>query len=109
MSLVAKAVFNELTVEDALDLAAPDEIQVRTPYDQLYVFRSWVKRDGYLHLFPMPTGSPIDFWIPLADRLDNRDDAFLVRDRDIELSFYRLVPFRVSDVLSSEKLDHQGE
>lgn len=108
MSLVAKAVFNELTIKDALALAQPDEIHVRTPHDQLYRFRHWSKGTGWLELFYDDHTRPV-LSLPLGEKLDSRGDAFLVRGRDFELSFYRLVPFRVSDVLSPEKPRRKGK
>lgn len=107
MSLVAKAVFNELTIKEALELAQPDEIHVRTPYDQLYQFRYWSTGTGWLELFDDDHARPA-FSLPLGDKLDHKDDGFYVSGRDIQLFFYRLVPFTVAGLLSSEKPDPQG-
>ena len=108
MSLVAKAVFNELTIKEALELAQPDEIHVRTPYDQLYRFRYWSRGKGWLELFDDHHHARPVFSLPLGDKLDHRDGSFYVSGRDIQLFFYRLVPFTVAGLLSSEKLDSQG-
>lgn len=108
MSLVAKAVFNELTIKEALELAQPDEIHVRTPHDQLYRFRYWGKGKGRLELFDDDHTRSV-FSLPLGDKLDHRDGGFYIIGRDIQIFFYNLVPFTVAGLLSPEKPDHQGK
>lgn len=98
--LVAKAVFGELTLEEAVSIAGASEMEVQTKvgsHTATYSFRGWTMDYDDLDLYLGDTNCDPEMSIPLDTkvRAGGGKVHFRFKNMDVSVAFYRLVPFDI--------------
>lgn len=88
--LVAKLVFGELTLGDAVTLAGPDSIEVITSHEEGGDFDNFFEKDGFFFLGGIDEES-FEFVFALDQKVDFRDEHIYLTQPHAE---YRLTFFR---------------
>ena len=108
--MLARVVFDSMTLGDALSLSDPDQIEVRTPDEQLFVFKAWKVEESKLCLFyqiHMDYGNEQsslgDMYFDIDEEVSVSGDGVVLKAKYYHISFLKLLPFDFLGLLSSKK------
>jgi hypothetical protein len=106
--MLARMVFDSMTLGDALSLSEPDQIEVRTPDEQLFVFKAWEVEESKLCLFYRiheDDGNDQigDMYFDIDEEVSVSGEGVVLKAKDYHISFLKLLPFDFPGLLSSKK------